>query len=71
MRPSLHTYFDYGILGLPDQFIRLTVDMTSRKSMLTLPGHMIQPLVYPAVRICQIILYSLYVLVIIIPLKET
>jgi hypothetical protein len=54
VRPFWHSDFDYGLLHLPDLKIGLTAGVTGRHGMLTLPRHLIPPLVCPGVRVCPI-----------------
>ena len=51
--------FDYGLFRLPDLGYWLTVSVTGQQWMLTLPTHLISPLVYPRVRVCLALIFFL------------
>ena len=52
VKPFFYTDFDYGLLRLPD--------VDSQQGMLTLPRHLIPPLVYPGVCVCYALIFCIF-----------
>ena len=53
---------DYGLLRLSDLNYCLIVGVSGQHGILTPPGHLIQPLVYPEVRVCHALDFEFFLL---------
>ena len=62
VKPFLYTDFDYGLLRLPDSDYCLTAGVTGQQGMPIPPWHLITPVVYLGVRVCNAFIFVLFLL---------